>query len=413
MRILLIHQYFLEKNEAGGSRFNEMTKIWSQNGHNVTVICGMVHYSKGVKRSKYKEKFIHIEKEFYRNVDVVRCHSSNLYNINFLGRFWSYISFIFSSIYAALFKIENNYDIIICSSPPLFDGISAYMISKIKKIKYVFEIRDLWPESAIDTGIVKNRILIKLAYILERFIYRNAKFISVLTPAFKKSLIQKKNICPSKIFVIPNGCDFSISKRIFNSFNADSFKEKMGFKNSFLITYVGAHGVANNLSQLFDVAEKLKNKNLKFLLVGDGMKKNSLINTVKERNLNNIIFFDSVPKDLIFKYIMMSDVGLSILAKNDTFKTIYSNKTFDYMLCKKPVLMVIEGISMKLVNDAKCGICAEPENTTSIINAVNRFLSMKSSDLEQMGKNGYKYANKNFDRLKLAKSYIKNIEEYE
>ncbi len=153
----------MEKGDGGGSRFNEMTQVWSELGHEITVLAGMVHYNTGKKPSKYKGKFLSVENNFYPNVDVIRCHVSESYNVNFLGRLWGYFSFVFSSIYAGLFRARKKYDIIIVTSPPLFVGITAYLLSKIKRVPFVFEVRDLWPESAIDTGVLSNKILIKFA----------------------------------------------------------------------------------------------------------------------------------------------------------------------------------------------------------------------------------------------------------
>ena len=129
MRILLIHQYFLEKGDGGGSRFNEMTKTWSEQGHEITVLAGMVHYNTGKKPERYKGKFTFKDLQFYKNVDVIRCHVSESYNVNFLGRLWAYFSFVFSSIYAGLFKAKGKYDVILVTSPPLFVGITAYAVS--------------------------------------------------------------------------------------------------------------------------------------------------------------------------------------------------------------------------------------------------------------------------------------------
>ena len=192
MRILLIHQYFLEKEDGGGSRFNEMTQVWSDNGHKIIVLAGMVHYTTGKKCDKYKGKFIYKDNNFYKNVDVIRSHVSESYNINFLGRLWAYFSFVFSSIYAGVFKIKGKFDIIVVTSPPLFVGITAYILSKIKRVPFVFEVRDLWPESAIDVGVLKSKVIIRCAYWFEKFIYKNAKLINVLTPAFRDKLIQEK-----------------------------------------------------------------------------------------------------------------------------------------------------------------------------------------------------------------------------
>ena len=411
MRILLIHQYFLEKGEGGGSRFNEMAKLWSEQGHEITVLAGMVHYNTGKKPKKYKGKFTYKDLMFYKNVDVIRCHVSESYNINFIGRLWAYFSFVFSSIYAGLFITKGNYDLIIVTSPPLFVGITGYLLSRINRIPYVFEIRDLWPESAIDTGVLKNKLIIKFAFWFEGFIYKRAQLINVLTPAFRDKLIRVKNVPKEKVILIPNAADFSLAEKIQkdSSFNALKFKKELGLENKFVITYVGAHGVANHLIQLIDAAEKLQNTNIVFQLIGSGMRKEFLQKEVIKRSLSNVIFREPVPKSEVFKYILASDVGTSVLKNVETFKTIYSNKTFDYMSCKKPILLVIDGISRELVETAKCGIFAEPENPLSIANKSKEMSTLEKSDLNQMGLNGYNYARENFDRVKLSKKYIQEI----
>jgi glycosyltransferase involved in cell wall biosynthesis len=405
MRILLVHQYFLEKNDGGGSRFNEMCKIWSDSDHEVTVLAGMLHYNVGQKKSLYKGKFTYVDSKFYNNVDVIRCHVSESYNVNFLGRLWGYFSFVISSIFAGVFKTSGKYDLVLVSSPPLFIGITGIIVSFCKKIPLVFEVRDLWPESAIDIGIVKNKYIIKIAYWLEKYIYRKSKYINVLTLSYKKHLLNK-GVPDEKIIYIPNSADFSLIKKIEHTFNVYDFREKYNLNNKFVITYVGAHGVANHLIQIIDVAEKLINTNVVFQLIGDGMQKEMLIQECKKRGLNNVIFRGIVPKEEALQYILASDVGISILKNIDTFKTVYSNKTFDYMACKKPILMGIDGASRKLIEEANCGIYVEPENVESIIKGINILIDKSKEELVDMGICGYKYAKRHFDREKLAHRYI-------
>ena len=409
MRILLIHQYFLEKGEGGGSRFNEMTKTWSEQGHKITVLAGMVHYNTGKKPKKYQHKYTFKDSQFYKDVDVIRCHVSESYNINFLGRLWAYFSFVISSLYAGLFKIKGKFDVVLVTSPPLFVGITAYVISLFKRTPFVFEIRDLWPESAIDTGVLKNKLIIKFSYWFESFIYENAKIINVLTPAFRDKLITDKNIPKDKVIFIPNAADFTLAEKVQKDFDAKSFKKELGFEGKFVFTYVGAHGVANHLIQLIDVAENLKDTNIIFQLIGSGMRKEFLQMEVSKRNLKNVIFRNSVPKSEVFKFILASDVGVSVLKNIDTFKTIYSNKTFDYMSCKIPILMVIDGVSRKLIEESKAGIYVEPENTKSIINGINTLRNMNKNELQIMGNAGYEFSKKHFDREYLAKSYIRKL----
>lgn len=403
MNILLVHQYFLEDDDSGGSRWNEMTKVWTDEGKEVTVLAGMMHANKLEKRPEYKRKYFKEKQQ--GKVKVWRCHVSEAYNKNFIGRLWGYFSFMFSSLWAGAFKTKGKFDVVIVTSPPLFVGFSGYIISRIKHIPLVFEVRDLWPESAIDTGVLKNKLIIKMSYWFEGFIYKKAKLINVLTPAFKDTLIQKKKVPAEKIIFIPNAADFSLSEELLQNFDVLKFRNDHGLDGKLVFTYVGAHGVANHLIQIIETAGLLKNRPVLFQLIGDGMQKKMLQEEVFVRGLDNVIFVGSVSKQEVFKYILASDVGMSVLKKVDTFKTVYSNKTFDYMSCKKPILMAIDGVSRKLVEDAKAGFYVEPENVMEYIKVVDYYLQHPEI-ITQQGENGYHYAKENFDRNVLAKQYL-------
>lgn len=408
MHILLVHQYFLEKDDPGGSRFNEMTREWVEAGHKVTVISGMLNYLTGKTPAKYGgHRFF---KETYQdNLTVWRCRVDENYNTNFFGRLKGYFSFVSNAIKAGRSKVEGKFDVLLVTSPPLFLGITAWRLSKILKVPYIFEVRDLWPESAIDTGVVSNPVIIRLAYALEAFIYKKAARINVLTPAFKKTLIEQKKISSSKISFIPNAADFALSDHLLETFDAKSFRQELGIDDRLVITYVGAHGVANHLDQILDAAELVQDTKVLFQLIGDGMRKPALMKMAKQRGLSNIVFRDSVPKQEVFKYILASDLGASVLKKVDTFKTIYSNKTFDYMACQKPVLLCIDGVSRELVANAQCGSYAEPENPVEIARVVRSYFDQPEK-IRSEGLNGYHYAKKHFDRSVLANQYLKEMD---
>lgn len=406
MNILLVHQYFLEEDDPGGSRWNEISKVWVELGHSVTVLGGMMHANGTEKRTEYKGQYFKTKQQ--GKVNVIRCHVSESYNKNFAGRLWGYFSFMFSSIWAGLFKAKGKFDVVIVTSPPLFVGFSGYLISRLRRMPFVFEIRDLWPESAIDTGVLTNSLIIKLAYWVERFIYKKAKLINVLTPAFRQALVEKKSIAEKKIIFIPNASDFSLSEELLETFDAVQFRKDNNFNGKFIITYVGAHGVANHLDQILDAGKVLEDTNAEFLLIGQGMEKERLKQKAIQMGVKNVRFIDSVPKKEVFKYILASDMGASVLKKVDTFKTIYSNKTFDYMSCKKPILMAIDGVSKKLVEEAKCGSYVEPENSNEYRRVIREYITSPER-LKIEGENGYKYAKENFDREVLAKNYLLEI----
>lgn len=408
MNILLIHQYFLEEDGAGGSRFNEMAEIWTLEGHNVTVLAGMMPDVNGKKLACYKNKKIVFRKQGL--VKVYRCHVNEAYNKNYFGRVLGYFSFLFYSFWAGLFMIKDNPDLILFTSPPIMLGIPAFLFSRIKKVPLVFEVRDLWPESAIDTGVLKNKCLIKLMFMLENILYKKSKLICVLTPAFKNVLINNKKVDPSKIIYIPNGSDFKITDQMISSYDPFEIRNKRKAEDKFVIVYVGAHGLANGLHQILDTAELLQDTNVVFWLIGKGMKRNELINDAQKKGLKNIEFIDPIPKPEIFKYILSADMGTSVLTNNNTFKTVYSNKTFDYMSCKKPVLLAIDGISRVLIEEADAGVFIEPENPKDFEKKIRFYLN--NPDLvKRQGLNGYLYAKEKFDRKKLAKSYLEYLQE--
>lgn len=406
MRILLIHQFFLEDGEGGGTRWNEMSRIWTENGHEITVIAGMRHYM-GHRAQHYGGNLFHS----YTNQDqvkVIRCYAGQS-GKGFLSRLSGFFAFVFTGIWAGVFYAKEDYDVMIVSSPPLFVGLIAVFLNWWKHIPFVFEIRDLWPESAIATGMLKNKYLIRLAFWLESRIYQKAKVIAVLTPAFREILINKMKVPADKIILIPNAADFISSDKLLSEFDAVSFRKAKKLEGKIVITYAGAHGQANHLIQILETAEILRDTHVLFLLIGDGEQKGYLIAEARRRAIDNVRFVESLPKDEVLKYIMASDMGTSVLKKTDTFKTIYSNKTFDYFSCKKPVLMAIDGVSRSLVEEAAAGIFVEPENPADFAEKVRIYLKNPAL-LEVQGENGYRFAKKHFDRQVLAKEYLNYIE---
>ncbi len=406
MNILLIHQYFLEEDDPGGSRWNEFTRVWTEQGHTVTVIGGMMHYNGHEKRAEYKHRYF--VKKQQGPVIVWRCHVSESYNKHFIGRLWGYFSFLFSSLYAGLFKAKGKFHVVIVTSPPLFVGVSGYLVSRLRRMPFVFEVRDLWPESAIDTGVLKSKVIIKLAYWVEAFIYKRARLINVLTPAFYTTLREKKHIPESKLIQISNAADFSLSEKLLREFDPKVFRKEHDLDGRFVITYVGAHGVANYLEQLLDAGEALKDTNMLFLLIGQGMEKDRLKKMGEERGITNVRFLDAVPKADVFRYILASEMGASVLKRVDTFKTVYSNKTFDYMSCKKPILMAIDGVSRELLEAAGAGSYVEPENIGEYNRIIREYLN-DPARLAKEGESGYRFAKENFDREVLAKRYLQQI----
>ena len=405
MKLLLFHQYFLGKNDPGGSRWNEFTNFFSQKeGINIDVVAGNIHYATGKKilPKTWCNKDI-IDK----NITLYRTWTYSGYNSNFIGRVIGYLSYTFSSLIKSIFLKKP--DIILITSPSIFVGISAIILSKLKRVPFVLEVRDLWPESAVATGVLNNKFLLNILYWLEYKLYKHSEKIVVLTPAFKENIEKRFPQFLGKIEIITNGADFSI----MNSNNkAKEIREKFGWGDKKVFAYFGAHGVANDLIQVVEVANRFKeNKDIHFVLIGDGMQKDMLKQKAKEYNLTNLQFIDSVPKNEVVDYINAIDIGMAILKKTDTFKTVYPNKVFDYMSCKKPVLITIDGITRQLIKDANCGLYSEPENLQEFQNSIDNFIQMSKEELDTFGENGFNFVKEYFDREKLATKYIKVLKE--
>jgi glycosyltransferase involved in cell wall biosynthesis len=411
MHILLIHQYFQETDDPGGMRWNAMAKLWVEQGHTITVIAGMTHYAKGTRNPKYNNKYVVVD-DFAPGIKVIRTHVSRSYNNNFRGRMNAYFAFVFSGTIGGLLKAKDKYDCIIVSSPPLTVGVTALILKFFKRLPFVFEIRDLWPESAIDTGVLTNKTIIKFALLLERRLYKSASLINVLTPAMKNSLITKKGVAENKIIYFPNAADFELSEHLITNATTNSLRKELDLPTDKLIVcYVGAHGVANHLIQILDAAVLIKNEPIIFLLLGDGMQKATLQEIATQRNLSNVVFRPAVPKGEAMKYILASDIGMSILKKAETFKTVFSNKTFDYMACKKPIILGIDGVSRELLATADAGIYVEPENPEALANAAIHYLHNRELIFTH-GENGYRFVKANFDRTILATNYIQTLSNF-
>ncbi len=406
MKILVIHQYFLGKDDPGGSRWNQFAKYWAAAGHEITILAGMVHYTTGKKPPEYKGRFI-VREEVQPGVTVYRCHVSESYNRSFVGRAWAYLSFAISSTYAGLFKTGRP-DVIVATSPPLTVAKTMSWLKFWRRCPAVFEVRDLWPESAIDTGVIQPGRLADMLFRLERKAYRRADWINVLTPAFEAALIEKKGVDPARISMIPNGADLDIMRP---GERDNQVRRDLGLNGKFVVSYFGAHGRANRVGQLLDVAEKLQSTHpdVRIMLVGQGMEKPQLVADARHRGLDNVIFVDAVPKEQVCHYINASDVCTAVLMRNDTFKTVYPNKVFDYMSCKRPIIIAIDGVARKLVEDAGAGYFAEPENPDAFVDALLR-MKDDPEGMRRMGESGYAYAAGNYSREAMARKYLEILE---
>jgi glycosyltransferase involved in cell wall biosynthesis len=385
-----------------------MAKVWAEQGHETTVIAGSYNITQDNIYDFCKGRLITVEDE-NKGVRVIRAHTSENYNRNFIWRAWAYFTFCFFGLIGVLMHARGRYDVVLASSPPLTVGPLGIAISFLKRIPLVFEARDLWPDGAIKTGVVTNPLIIKLMYSMEKASYRRASFINVLTPAFKNRLMQDKNVPAEKIWLIPNAADLDVIK----PGTVDvAVRTRHNWANKFVGLYTGAHGRMNCLWQLIEAAKILRNEpEYLIVCIGSGMERNALMEKAAQEKLTNIQFLPAVNREVIGAYINSCDVALIVLQKNEVMKEVYPNKMFDSMSAAKPIILAIDGVARKLVvEDAHCGIYVEPENAEQIAEKM-RFYRNSPQLAKEHGQNGHKYVCENYDRKKLAVKYIELIDQ--
>ncbi|MDT5271704.1 MAG: hypothetical protein QOH49_3890 [Acidobacteriota bacterium] len=408
MKILVVHQYYLGPGQPGGSRFNEFAKLWTEAGHEVTVIAGNLNYATGEVPEGYRGRWH--TRELDGAVRVWRCHVPATYGRSYLGRMWAFFGFTLSATTAAL-RAERP-DVVIATSPPLVTAIPGWVVARLrgKRVPLIFEIRDLWPESAITTNVLsRDSALTKLLFALERWACRSAERVNVLTPAFRDDIVRRGLAPLEKIVFVPNGADV----RTFRPGRRDNgVRREYGWGERFVVMYAGAHGRANAVGQLLEAATALRDRpEVLIACVGDGPERQALQAEAQTRGLSNVMFCGPQPKERMPDFVNACDVGAAVLQDNPTFRTVYPNKVFDYMACERPTLLAIDGAARKLVcEEAGAGVFAEPENGPALAAAI-RGLADDPAGRARMGKRGREWLLANATRESLAQKYLSVMSE--
>lgn len=400
MRILFLTDNFPPETNAPATRTYEHCKKWVKMGYQVTVITCFPNFPKGKVFEGYTNKLY--QKENIDGINVVRVWSYITENNGFFKRIIDYVSYAFTSFIFGLFIKK---DLIIATSPQFFTALSGRMLSLFKRIPWVMEVRDLWPDSIAAVGSMnKNSKVFKILKKIENHLYKTASKIIVVTDSFKNYLINEHKILPEKIGVFKNGIIINnLNKPKLNDVIA--LKESLGLENKIVISYIGTHGLAHGLKFILDSISKISNQNLHFLFIGDGAEKQKLIKYSKTLDSKNFTFLKSVTKSEIPLYIDISDYSLVNLKKSDDFKNVIPSKIFENIAMYKPILLGVEGESKKLINDYRVGVCFEPENEKSFLNALD---DIQGLDIVSFKLNCDKML-VNFDRNFISENIIKFI----
>ena len=407
MHILFLTDNFPPEVNAPASRTFEHCREWVKAGHEVTVITCAPNFPKGKVFDGYRNRMW--QSEEMDGIRVVRVWSYITANEGFVKRILDYQSFMVAATLASPFV--RGVDVVVGTSPHFFTACAAYVVSRIKRIPFVFELRDLWPESIRAVGAMGDSAVLRWVERLELFLYRKAVVVVSVTNAFRDNLI-RRGIDGDKVHVVTNGVDIDR----FKPREKDAkLVRQLGLDGKFVAGYIGTHGMAHALETLLEAAVRLKTlpdgDRFRLLLLGDGARKQALMARAKELGLDNVVFVDSVPKDEVVRYWSLLDASIIHLKKTELFTTVIPSKLFECMGMGIPVLHGVAGESAGIVEREKVGIVFEPENVEALCDGLLRLASDREL-FAAFQTNGLAAA-RNYDRSVLAGRMLEVIESLE
>lgn len=401
LNILLLSMYYKPDTAATGLLMAELAEELTEMGHKVTVVAAMPHYDTNAVWPEYRGKAIVREK--VGNVDVVRLgvfvpkHKDKV-----VGRFLSYILFTLFSAYAAC-RVRKPDVILTCSpSPPLTNGIAAFCAARWRHVPFIFNIQDMYPDVAIRLGLFKSKAIVGIFKAMERFVYKRAEAITVLSEGFQRNL-REKGVPGDKISVIPNFVDigFVTPQPRHNAFSAEH-----GWNDKFVVLFAGNVGMSQGLEMVLETAQKLEHlPDLLFMIVGNGASKPYLEQQAREMKLTNLRFLPYQPYSRVPELYSASDVCLIPLRKGFTEDSVPS-KLFTIMAVARPVIAAVDSRSDtgKVVRDGECGLCIPPEDADEMAKAV-MCLYKDREEAKRLGENGHDFVQGNYTRQAVAQRY--------
>jgi glycosyltransferase involved in cell wall biosynthesis len=403
-RILFLTHYFPPEGNAPATRVHEMARQWVADGHQVTVITGVPNVPDGVVYPGYENR-LH-QRERIAGIDVIRVLTYIAPNKGTLRRIFNYLSFMVSAWIAGL--CVRRPDVVIATSPQFFCGWAGVLVAKFRRLPFILEIRDLWPDSIVEVDAITNPKIIRCLELMEKWMYRAADHIVTVGEGYREQL-QAKGVKAESISVIPNGV------------NADEYvlrppaldlRGRYGLNGEFICAYLGTIGMAASLEIVLKSARSLKLngvKDIKFMLVGDGAAREKLQQQAACDGLDNVIFTGRQDKDTMPEFLASVDACLVHLKKTNLFKSVLPSKIFEAAVMQRPIILGVQGYAADLIRRSGAGICIEPENPEELCAAV---LSLsKNPDLaRQYGRQGREYVLQYFDRTVLSREYETQIE---
>jgi colanic acid biosynthesis glycosyl transferase WcaI len=404
MHILYVSQYYPPEIGAPAARVSELSRHWARAEHDVEVLTGFPNHPTGKIPAGYRRKMRRLTmRERHGNVLVTRTWLIPLPNRKSWERMVNYSSFCISAIIRGLFVRKP--DVLIATSPQLLAGLAGLVIAKLRRIPFVLEVRDLWPESLEAVGVADatsalHRTLKKLATIL----YRNAAEIVVVTPAFREHISKHYGISAEKIWVIPNGVEtdlFRPDQGAARPFGLELLPDR------FVVSFIGTIGNAHGLETLVRTAASLQvtHPRMLFLIVGEGAEKEKLRGLIQAAGLTNVQLIGEQPRENVPDILRASDVSLVLLKRSPVFRTVVPTKMLEAMASGTPVILGVEGQAQEILEEAQAGLCVTPEDSDALTAAITHLYS-EPELRRQLGRNGQQYITEKLSREATARSYL-------
>lgn len=397
MKLLILTQYFPPEVGAPQNRLYELAIRLQALGVDITVLTAMPNYPQMQIYEPYKNKSY-----VYEEVDGLKIHRSSIYvskNKSIIPRLRNYFSFVVSSAITGKKRLKQ-FDFLLCESPPLFLGYSAMFLAKQLKAKLIFNVSDLWPESAEKLGVVNNKRLLNLAYNLEKKLYQKSVLVTGQTQGICDNIKQRfPNV---HTYWLPNGVDLNFYNP--DKVESSNWRTKNGFSDSdFIMLYAGILGIAQGLEIILEAASQLKDRPLlKFVFLGSGPEKEKLISLSNKKALSQVFFLDAVTKSEMPAILKSVNAAIVPLRKLDLFLGAIPSKIFETLAMKVPLLLGVDGEARKLfIDKGNCGIYFEPENTESLVKAILE-LSTDDTRAPELGRKGRAFVNEYFNRENIA-----------
>lgn len=397
MKTLIVTHYFPPEIGAPQARLSELARYWAEAGDDVTVLTGMPNHPTGVIPPEYQGKaLLEEETDGYR---VVRTWLYATPNEGIAKKTLGHLSFMFTSLFLGIWKLGRA-DVVVVSSPTFFSIFSAYAIAKIKRARFVVEIRDLWPAIFVELGVLTNRRIISLLERLELWAYRVADEVVVVTHGFKDDLV-RRGVPEAKVHVIRNGVDLD---RFRPGGDRTPGRKRLDVPDDrYLVLYLGAHGISHGLETVIRAAKLLQQEPIEFRFVGDGSKKAELERQAWDDGVTNLRFFPSVPRDDVPELLAAADICLVPLRDVPLFSTFIPSKIFEYLGAGKAVVGAVDGEPARILQEAGAPV-VEPQDPLALADEIRR-LAPDASRRNQLGIRGRNHVERQFDRRSLAALY--------